>query len=191
VTVSGDAFSGDPWTCTVRNLVDPVGEGVSIAFDLRYDGELEVVEETANSITVLVPYPDEVGGGISGMFEWADCFVMLTDSAGCSVELSSAQSVAWFDPRADAGIALTVRTDSSIGEPYRYVSPSWDVPPTAGWGYPTFDWYRNGLLVESGYTGTLTDIETGDEVRAVIRHVRDDGLELRGEDTIVVRATDG
>lgn len=206
VTTTGHAFSGDPWTCSVRNLVDPIGDGVTIAYNVRSDSELEVLEETANSITVGVPYPEEVGSGIWGFFQDAECEVTLTDSADCSVELSSEAEVGWFDPRSAVAVDLTVRTTTGV----RYVSASgFGRPPSRAWGvgyrgqftfeyspyvpwyprgwYPPFyDWYRNGELVYSGYVGALSDVVWSDVISVTVRHIREDGLELRGEARITV-----
>lgn len=188
----GDAFSGDLWTCSVRNLVDPIGDGVTIAYDLRSDSEIEVVEETADGITVVVPYPEEVSDNPHwGLFRRPGCRFTVTDSAGCSVEVYDERSGgAWFDPRTEADITLDVRTDSSTGERIRYISASWrSDPPTGPWAPPVFDWYRNGELVASvDYPFVLMDFEAGDEIRTTIRWVREDGLELRGEASITVSA---
>lgn len=186
----GDAFSGDLWTCSVRNLVDPIGDGVTIAYDLGSDSEVEVVEETADGITVVVPYPEEVSDIRWGRFDHPWCRFTVTDSAGCSVEVSDERAGgAWFDPRTEAGINLSIMTDSWTGEPSRYISASYDSdPPSWRWARPVFDWYRNGELVASvDYPFVLLDFETGDVIRTTIRWVREDGLELRGEASIFVR----
>jgi hypothetical protein len=187
VTSSGEAFSGEAWSCTVDDVVDPIGEGVTLTHTTRLDGA-EVVDETDRSRTLRVPYPDPVSDNDQwGLFRWAACSVTLTDSAGCSVEVRQDEyDDGWYDPRTPADIRLDRVVDLATGEGTKYMGASYSSdPPTSGWAL-SFEWYRNGeRLDDSGSFIDTTGFAHRDEVRAVIVWDRGD-IELRGEDTLLM-----
>ena len=177
VTADGDAFSGQEWTCTVTDVVDPLGDGVTVAIQNSY-GAVEVVSESDSHQTVVVPFPEEVSeNDYWGLFEWTGCRVTLVDSAGCSTDILG-EGGGWFDPRTPAEVEVFRLSEEWLGISYD------SDPPTGPWTLE-FHWFVNGEAREGHSSGALSTegLSAGDVARVEIVWESDEGIRLVGEDS--------
>ena len=176
VTADGGAFSGQEWTCTVTNLVDPLGDGVTVTIQNAY-GSVEVVSQSDSHQTVVVPFPEQVSDNRWGLFEGTQCRVTIVDSAGCSSEISG-RGGGWYDPRTPASVHVFRMSEEWLGISYS------STPPTGPWTLE-FHWSVNGEAREGHPTGALSTegLSAGDVARVEIVWESGEGIRLVGEDS--------